>query len=167
MTSRRTWKGMTDVDEEIKALGAVAAAILSIVGVFKAVGGARNWISGKLKERRERKAAPVRALMAQIQDQGTTLEKISSRLDTMDETDRSVSKQLAQIEAKVNRMEEGVATLQGDRLNQAFEYYVEDGNPCPMATKQSLAAMHKQYTSGGHNHLHDSYMERLERCPTK
>ena len=158
---------MTDVDEEIKALGAVAAAILSIVGLFKAVGGAKQWIAGKLKARKERKEAAVRALIAQMKEQGETLGNISDRLDKMDETDRSVSRQLAKIEEKVNRMEEGVATLQGDRLNQAFEYYVEDGNPCPMATKQSLAAMHKQYTSGGHNHLHDSYMERLERCPTK
>ena len=152
---------------DIIALGAVAGALLSIIGVVKAIGGARKWIAAKLKERRERKAAPVRALMSQIQEQGTTLESIANRLDKMDETDRGVSQRLAKIEAKIGRMEEGVATLQGDRLNQAFEYYVEDGNPCPMATKQSLAAMHRQYTSGGHNHLHDSYMERLEQCPTK
>lgn len=159
---------MTDVESaDIIALGAVAGALLSIIGVVKAIGGARKWIAAKLKERRERKAAPVRALMSQIQEQGTTLESIANRLDKMDETDRGVSQRLAKIEAKIGRMEEGVATLQGDRLNQAFEYYVEDGNPCPMATKQSLAAMHRQYTSGGHNHLHDSYMERLEQCPTK
>ena len=158
---------MTDVSEEIKALGAVAAALLSIIGVFKAAGGAKKWAADKLKERKERKEAAVRALMEQMKVQVETLGGIANRLDRMDETDRSVSKQLAKIEAKVNRMEEGVATLQGDRLNQAFEYYVEDGNPCPMATKQSLAAMHKQYTSGGHNHLHDSYMQRLEQCPTK
>lgn len=159
---------MTDVESaDIIALGAIAGALLSIIGVIKAVGGAKKWIAAKLKERRERKAAPVRALIEQMREQGKTLESIKKRLDGMDAVDRGVSRQLANIEEKVNRLEEGVATLQGDRLNQAFEYYVEGGNPCPMATKISLTAMCEQYKAGGHNHLHESYLERLEQCPTK
>lgn len=160
--------------ERLLALGAAAGAIASIWGVIKIAVTIREWAKKKIEARRERRNAPMKLLLKQMNDMQGTLKGINERIERIEEADRRaeerdkiIERAVATIEKKVQRLDEGVATLQSDRLNQAFEYYVEDGNPCPMSVKMSLTAMCEQYQDGGHNHLHKSYLERLEECPTK
>ena len=80
---------------------------------------------------------------------------------------RRNNKATERIEKNVETLDKSIATLQCDRLNQAYVYYVDRGNPCPMDVKMSLTSMCKQYRARGHNHLSQSYIERLEQCPTK
>ena len=55
-----------------------------------------------------------------------------------------------------------VATLQCDRLNQAFVNYVDRQKPCPMSVKASLSEMYTQYkTDKKRNHVADDYIERI------
>ena len=61
-----------------------------------------------------------------------------------------------------------VATLQCDRLNQAFVNYVDRQKPCPMSVKASLSEMYTQYTRDGkHNHVAKDYLDRLIDLPVE
>lgn len=160
--------------DKLLALGAAAGALASIWGALKIFAGIQSWAKKKIEAHRERKNAPMKLLLEQMNEMRGTLKDINRRIESIEDADRraeerdkEIEKAVSDIGKKVQRLDEGVATLQSDRLNQAYEFYVEEGNPCPMSVKVSLTAMCEQYTQGGHNHLHESYIERLEECPTK
>ena len=153
--------------ETLLTLGAAAGAIASVWGVVKIVDTIAAKLRSWLKARREKKEAPMRELLAEMREQRKTLDKLVERMETMERADTRRDEKMSDIAKKVDRLEEGVATLQSDRLNQAYDFYVDKHHPCPLFVKGSLTRMHDQYTAGGHNHLHESYMERLEACPTE
>ena len=99
--------------------------------------------------------------------QSDTLLRITRRLDELESSINRTDKATERIEKDLKVLDDSIATLQRERLNQAFVHYVDEGNPCPMDVKMSLTAMCQQYRARGHNHLHESYIERLEECPTK
>ena len=155
-------------------LGAAAGALASIWGVVtimaKIEAGVRKW----LKERKARREAPMKELLSEMREQRKTMDAMVQRMERMEAANnrldagmKRMSEDMGELRKKVDRLDDGVATLQGDRLNQAYDFYVDKRNPCPMAVKASLTEMHAQYTGRGYNHLHQSYIERLEECPTE
>lgn len=153
--------------ETILAVGAVCGAFLSIWGVVKIVDALSSRFTAWRTKRREKREAPMRELIAEMKEQRRMLDEMNRKIERMEETDKRVKDSVEGIEKNVGRLSESVATLQADRLNQAYDYYVDKRHPCPMSIKSSLTQMHEQYTEGGHNHLHASYIERLEACPTE
>lgn len=153
--------------ELLLSLGAAAGAIASIWGVFRLIDSANSRGKKWMKARRERREAPMKELLAEMRGQRKTLDELVKRMEKMEKADARRDERMEGIVKKVDRLEEGVATLQSDRLNQAYDFYVDKHHPCPLFVKSSLTQMHDQYTAGGHNHLHESYMERLEECPTE
>lgn len=153
--------------ETILALGALCGAFASIFGVMKIAYALRTRFRDWRKRRKEKREAPMRELIAEMKEQRRMLDEMNRRIERMEETDRRVKDSVEVIEKKVSRLGESVATIQADRLNQAYDFYVDKRHPCPMSIKSSLTRMHEQYTEGGHNHLHASYIERLEACPTE
>lgn len=151
----------------LAALGGAAGALTAIWGAAKLVVIIPEAIKKRLNARRERREAPMRELIRQLDEQGKMLESITRRTDAMEKAFEKMDKATERIEKNVESLDESIATLQCDRLNQAFIYYVDRGNPCPMDVKMSLTNMCKQYRARGHNHLNQSYIERLEECPTK
>ena len=57
-----------------------------------------------------------------------------------------------------------VGTLQHERLQQGYHYYMKRGW-CESAQKESLTAMFDAYTARGRNHLYASYRQDLEDLP--
>lgn len=155
------------VKAALVALGGTAGALTAIWGAAKLIIIIPEAIRKRLHARRERKEAPMRELILRLDAHGKMLESITSRVDAMDKAFEKMDKATERIEENVKGLDESIATLQCDRLNQAFIYYVDRGNPCPMDVKMSLTNMCKQYRERGHNHLDKSYIERLEQCPTK
>ena len=109
----------------------------------------------------------MRELIRRLDEQWKMLENITRRTDAMEKAFETLNKATERIEKNVETLDKSIATLQCDRLNQAYVYYVDRGNPCPMDVKMSLTSMCKQYRARGHNHLSQSYIERLEQCPPK
>lgn len=153
--------------ETLLALGAAAGAIASIWGVLAILAKIRTWARVKLNARRERKEAPMKELLSEMREQRKALDNMAERMERMERANQRLDAGMEEIRKKVDRLDDGVATLQGDRLNQAYDFYVDKHNPCPLAVKASLTEMHAQYTGRGYNHLHNSYIERLEECPTE
>lgn len=156
-----------NVSEALAALGGTAAALTAIWGAMKLIVIVPEAVKKRLQARREKKNAPMNALIARMDEQSRVLEGIARRLDAMERASEKTNSTIDRIEKNVEALDESIATLQRERLNQAFAYYVEEGNPCPMDVKMSLTAMSRQYRARGHNHLNESYIERLEQCPTR
>lgn len=149
------------------ALGGVAGALTAIWGAMKLMVIVPEAIRKRIAAHREKKNAPMKALMEQMNRQSDTLLRITRRLDELESSINRTDKATERIEKDLKVLDDSIATLQRERLNQAFVHYVDEGNPCPMDVKMSLTAMCQQYRARGHNHLHESYIERLEECPTK
>ena len=149
------------------ALGGMAGALTAIWGAAKLIVIVPEAIKKRLNARRERKEATMRELIRRLDEQWKMLENITRRTDAMEKAFETLNKATERIEKNVETLDKSIATLQCDRLNQAYVYYVDRGNPCPMDVKMSLTSMCKQYRARGHNHLSESYIERLEQCPTK
>ena len=149
------------------ALGGAAGALTAIWGAMKLMVIVPEAVKKRIAAHREKKNAPMKALMDQMNEQSSALHDITDRLGAMERASDRTDKATERIEKDIKVLDDSIATLQRERLNQAFVHYVDEGNPCPMDVKMSLTAMCQQYRARGHNHLHESYIERLEECPTK
>lgn len=158
---------MEEVRAALVALGGAAGALTAIWGAMKLMVIVPEAVKKRIAAHREKKNAPMKALMEQMDRQSDTLLRITRRLDELESSINRTDKATERIEKDLKVLDDSIATLQRERLNQAFVHYVDEGNPCPMDVKMSLTAMCQQYRARGHNHLHESYIERLEECPTK
>ncbi len=61
-------------------------------------------------------------------------------------------------------MQEDIADILCDRLNQAYDYWMKKGW-CPKADKQRLFDMHERYSALGRNHLAKHYRDDLTELP--
>ena len=71
---------------------------------------------------------------------------------------------LADIKGQIRGLSDNVATLQHDRLQQAYIRYMKRGW-CESDTKESLVAMFDDYTASGRNHLYRTYKEDIMNLP--
>lgn len=81
-------------------------------------------------------------------------------LDTL----ADIKAELKDIRKDVSALGDDVGTLQHDRLQQGYRYYMKRGW-CESAQKESLTAMFDAYTARGRNHLYASYRQDLEDLP--
>lgn len=61
-------------------------------------------------------------------------------------------------------LNEDVAELQGDRLSQAHDYYINRGW-CTSAKKAQLCEMYRSYMAKGRNHLSHYYEQEILALP--
>lgn len=71
---------------------------------------------------------------------------------------------LADIKLEIKGLGDNVATLQHDRLQQAYINYMKRGW-CESDTKESLISMFDSYSSSGRNHLYKTYKEDIMELP--
>lgn len=147
-------------------LGGIAGAVASIWGVCKIVGTIAGYIRRITQDRREHRDAPLREIMAQMQKTRQSVESLRDKMDSFEAQMHEIRQGQDEVARNIVTLDDGVATLQGDRLNQAFTFYVEQQHPCPMHVKESLSEMCRQYQNRGRNHLKEHYLEQLEKCPT-
>ena len=75
-----------------------------------------------------------------------------------------IKMELKDIRDDVAALGNDVGTLQHDRLQQGYRYYMKRGW-CESAQKESLTAMFDAYTSRGRNHLYAAYRQDLMDLP--
>ena len=68
------------------------------------------------------------------------------------------------VDDKVVVVQDDVADMQCDRLNQAYDYYVHKGF-CPKDAKDRLSDMCDKYCKRGRNHIAPHYREILLNLP--
>jgi len=75
-----------------------------------------------------------------------------------------LNKKFLAVEKSVKVCQEDGADMLGDRLMQAYEYFIQRGWATP-AEKDRFIRMHQRYAARGHNHLIQSYEEDLLDLP--
>lgn len=77
---------------------------------------------------------------------------------------KAIKEQNEQQSVDIKQLTDDVAYLQGDRLNQAHEHYINKGW-CTGSKKRELERWYKAYKKAGHNHLADSYIDDIMNLP--
>lgn len=75
-----------------------------------------------------------------------------------------VVRPIRNIVRKLDALTEDVAYLQGERLNSAYDFYIQRGW-CSGAKKRELERWYTAYKSAGHNHLADNYINSILALP--
>ena len=102
------------------ALGGMAGALTAIWGAAKLIVIVPEAIKKRLNARRERKEATMRELIRRLDEQWKMLENITRRTDAMEKAFETLNKATERIEKNVETLDKSIATLQCDRLNQAY-----------------------------------------------
>lgn len=148
-TGTRSNKGVKGL-EETKALFAWLVAffggVATILGGIKAVDAVR-------KKAAERRDAKEKALATRISDMVTGATK----------------EELAEIRAEIKTVSEQQGTLQSEKINWAYDYFVIKRKPLPIYQKNALEKMYKQYTGDGYAEAHQNgvphdFLEKLSEC---
>ena len=135
--------------EAIQDAGRYASAIMAVIGVVTAI----LWkpLFGKLIKRRKERLEAERK--AQKDFQSTVLGKLEE-----------LGTGVADVRGEVGNVRDDVAALQCDRLQQAHDYWMEQGY-CPTPTKQVIVAICQAYRGNGYNHLCDHFEEDILNLP--
>lgn len=147
---------------------ALATGIATIVGGVKAI----DYLSEKMKGWRKRKTEQrdawknVVSMIEKMQE--AQAEKDARQEKMLADIQKEISEHshtLKQIVDKNDELSEQIGTVQSDRLNWAYDYFIVKRKPLPLYQRMSLERMYQQYTKGAkQNGVPHDFEKKISAC---
>lgn len=159
---------MDTINWIVAGLLALATGTATIVGGIKAIDYISEKVKGWRKRKVEQRDAWKNVVMMIEQMQKAQGEKDDRQERMLSEIKREVgehSDMLKQIVEKNDELSEQIGTVQSDRLNWAYDYFIVKRKPLPLYQRNSLERMYTQYTKGAkQNGVPSDFKQKISAC---